>query len=77
MSMRQNHAGQKYVADKIDNLAVQDLYWSEPYNQDISELTVVSRGIKKTYTINNLDLENTQRRSCLHQIAEPISQRVF
>ena len=73
MSMRQSRqAGQNYIANKITSLAIEDLSWDEAYNQDISELTVASGGKKKTYMIDNLDLEDPQRRNCLDQIAELI-----
>lgn len=73
MSMRQNReAGQNYVARKLLN-SIEDLSWNEPYNQDISELTVTSGDKRRTYTIDNLDLEDAQRRSSLEQIAELIN----
>jgi len=73
MSVRQNRdAGQHYVATKITCLTIEDLSWNEPYNQDISELTVTSGGKKTTYRIDNLDLEDPQRCGCLDQFAELI-----
>jgi hypothetical protein len=73
MSMRQNRdAGKNYFANRITSASTGDLSWYEPHDQDVSELTVTSRGEKKTYVIENLDLEDPQRRPSLDQLAELI-----
>lgn len=73
MSMCQNRdAGQKYLANRITNISIDNLSWYEPCDQGVSELTVASRGEKKTYVIKNRDIENVQRRNYLDQLAELI-----
>ena len=67
-------AGQNYLANSIAKISMDDLFWREPHNQDVSELTIASRGKKKTYTIENLNLEDVQRRYYLEQLAELIVQ---
>ena len=66
------NAGQNYLANRITSVPMDDLSWYEPCDQDVSELTVASRGEKKTYVIKNLDLEDVQRRNDLDQLAELI-----
>lgn len=58
-------------AQKAD-VPINGASWNDIVNKDASEFVVESRGEKKLYEINNLDVEDEQRRSSLDQIMESI-----
>jgi hypothetical protein len=75
MSSREDRiAGQNYLESEIKKGLIGELSWREPHNQDVSELAISSNGIRRAYTIKNLDLEDPQRRPSLDQLAAAIIQ---
>lgn len=54
------------------NVPIDDASWHDIVNEDASNFEVKSRGKKECYRIENLDLEDKQRRSSLDQIMESI-----
>jgi len=72
MSAKPNlEAGRRYLENKI-TIPIDDLTWNDPPYQDASELTISSKGQRMTFPIDNLDLEDIQRRSTLEERAEQI-----
>jgi hypothetical protein len=76
VSMRHNRtAGRDYLKQKVlenaraARVSIEELAWSEPVTQDISELTIRSGTSTRTHVIHNLDLENVQRRPYLDRLA--------
>ena len=79
MSQRRT-AGQDYLKKRIldyaraGNIPIDDPSWYEPTQQDVSEVTVTrsDKKKKKTTIIENIELEDDQRRGYLDQVAETI-----